>query len=209
MRKLLAAFIAVTLCCSTVFAQKIKQKCSLGFKAGANISSFRTAVDYSDFGPSPKLGQVFGAFVQIPLSSGFFIQPEFLYSQMGSKAESSEWGEVTFRYNYFSVPIMVKYNFCKTWNVSAGAEADFLIRARQKQNTKTSTITNGVKDFDFAFTAGIGTNGKKWTFDARYIHGSQDVSPLTNEYSFFNQGVQLTLGYKLQKKAKKADKAKK
>jgi hypothetical protein len=208
MRKSLVAIAALMLCCSAVFAQHMKGKPSFGFKAGVNVSTFRTAVDYSDFGPSPKMGQVFGAFVQIPISSRFFLQPEFLYSQMGSMAKSTLWGDVTFRYNYFSIPVLLKYKVGKTFNVSAGFEANNLIRARQKQVTKTSTITYDIKDFDFAYTAGIGTSSNKWIFDLRYIHGSQDVSPASSQTTFFNQAVQVTVGYKLHKKAKKAKKAK-
>ncbi|MEI9911958.1 MAG: porin family protein [Bacteroidota bacterium] len=203
MRKLLPALVAVWLCCPSVFAQHKKEKASFGFKAGVNISSFRTAIDYSDFEPTPKLGQVFGAFVQIPLSSRFILQPEFLYSQMGSMAKSTLWGDVTFRYNYFSIPVLLKYKIGKIFSASAGFEANNLVRARQKQTTKTTTITNDIKDFDFAYTAGIATAGKTWTFDIRYIHGSQDVSPAPATTTFFNQAVQLTVGYKLAKKAAK------
>lgn len=208
MRKLLAAIVAVLLCSSIVFGQKMKQKAAFGFKAGVNVSGFRPAVDYQDVDLGVKLGQVFGAFVQIPVSSKVFVQPEFLYSQMGAKAKSTLWSDVTFRYNYFSIPILVKYNVVKSFNVYAGIENDFLIRARQKQVYKTSTITYNVKDFDFAYTAGIGTSAKKWTFDLRYIHGSQDVSAAPGETTFYNQAVQVTIGYKLHKKAKKATKAK-
>lgn len=209
MRKLLAALVAVLLCSSAIFAQKTKTKATLGFKAGVNISTFRPAVDYSDFDPNFKLGQVFGAFVQIPVcSSRFTIQPEFLYSQMGAKSNSTLWGDATFRYNYFSMPLLVKYKVVKSFNVFAGAEADFLIRGRLKQLYKTTTVTYDIKDFDFAYTAGISASTKQWIFDIRYIHGSQDVSPKSGENTFFNQAVQVTVGYKLHKKARKAKKAK-
>lgn len=209
MRNLLAVLVVVLLCSSTLSAQKMKQKASFGFKVGANISTFRSAIDYLDFDQSPKLGQVYGGFVQIPVSSSFYIQPEFLYSQLGAKAKSALWGDATFRYNYFSVPVLAKYKVCKNFNVFAGPEFDFLIRARLKQLYKTTTVTYDVKDFDFAYTAGLGVSGKKWTFDARYIHGSQDVSPETGENSFYNQAVQVTVGYKLQPVTKKAKKARK
>lgn len=208
MRKLFTAVVVMLLCYSTMSAQKMKQKASLGFKAGVNVSSFRTAVDYTDFDPNVKLGVVLGGFVQIPVSARVTIQPEFLYSQLGAQASSGLWGDVTFRYNYFSVPVLIKYNVVKSFYVYAGGEADFLIRARQKQIYKTTTITYGIKDFDFAYTGGIGTSAKKWTFDLRYIHGSQDVSAAPGQTTFFNQAVQVTLGYKLQPKKAKAKKAK-
>ena len=206
MRKLLAAVIAVLLCSSAVFAQHKKEKASFGFKAGVNISTFRTAVDYPDFEAKPKIGQVYGAFVEIPLSSRFILQPEFLYSQMGAKGNSSLWGTVTFRYNYFSIPVLVKYKIGNTFRAFAGFQANTLIRARQKQYAKTSTITYDIKDFDFAYTAGVGAAGKRWTVDVCYIHGSQDVSRASEITTFFNQAVQATVGYKLHKRMKKAKK---
>lgn len=209
MRKSLAVTVVVILCCSAVFAQTKKEKASFGFKAGANISTFRTAVTYNDFSPSIKPGQVYGVFAEIPISSHFILEPNFLYSQMGSMARSAQWNSVTFRYNYFSIPVLFKYKIGNAFIVSAGAEFNNLIRARQKESDKTTTITYDIKDFDFAYTAGIGTRGQRWTFDARYIHGSQDVSPVASESTFFNQAVQVTVGYKLPHYAKKAKKEKK
>ena len=198
--------MAVILCTAIVSAQTMKQKASFGFKVGANVSSFRTAVDYQDFEANLKLGQVYGAFVQIPVSAKFYIQPEFLYSQLGAKAKSNLWGDVTFRYNYFSVPVHIKYKVVKSFNVFAGADFNVLLRARQKQVYETSTITYDVNDFDFCYTAGLGTSAKKWTFDARYIHGSKDVSARPDKTTFFNQAVQFTVGYKMQHKTRKAKK---
>ncbi len=207
MRKLLAALVAVLFCCSAAVAQQKKEKVAFGFKAGVNLSDFRTAVNYPDFSSSFKIGQVYGCFVEIPLSSRFILQPEFLYSQLGSKGTSTAWGTVTFRYNYFSIPVLVKYKIGSMFRAFAGFEANTLIRARQRQFSSTSTITYDIKDFDFAYTAGIGAAGKKWSVDVCYIHGSQDVSPKASETTFFNRAVQLTIGYKLHKHMKKDKKA--
>jgi Outer membrane protein beta-barrel domain len=210
MRKLLAAMVAVLLCCTATFAQTGKAKSALGFKAGMNVSTFRTAVDYSDFESSLKVGYVLGAFVEIPLKSRFVLQPEFLYSQMGSKGSSSEWGSVTFKYNYFSIPLLLKYKVAKSFTVFAGPEADFLIRARQKDFFRTTTITNDIQDFDCGFTVGAEYwFSKSWVLGARYIHGINDVSLDDEGHTFFNQGLQVNVGYKLFRKIKKAKKEKK
>jgi hypothetical protein len=97
----------------------------------------------------------------------------------------------------------VKYRIGNTFRVFAGVEANTLIRARQKQFSETSTITYDIKDFDLAYTAGIGGAGKRWTFDVCYIHGSQDVSSKASETTFFNRAIQATIGYKLHKRMKK------
>lgn len=209
MRKLLAAAVAVLLCCSASIAQPGKGKSSFGFKGGFNVSTFRTAVDYTDFEPGLKVGIVLGAFVEIPVSSRFTIQPEFLYSQMGSQGSSSEWGTVTFKYNYFSIPLLAKLKLGNNFAVFAGPEADFLIRARKKEFDGTETITNDIQDFDCGFTVGVeGWFSKKWVLAARYIHGIMDSSLSDETHTFFNQGLQVTVGYKLFKRAKKAKKEK-
>jgi hypothetical protein len=210
MRKLLAAWVAVLICCASLFAQNGKAKAAFGFKAGVNLSTFRTAVDYSNYDANLKLGGVFGAFVDIPLSRKFSLQPEFLYSQMGAKAFDDLWGHKTLYYNYFSIPILVKFKVFNKWNLVGGPQLDNLIRAREKDylNHK-STLTSVIKDFDFAVTLGVETSlSKNIVVGARYIHGTQDVSETADENTLFNQGVQATIGWKFFKATKKAKKKK-
>ena len=209
MRKVLAAAIAV-FSCAILFAQSTKPKAKMGFMAGLNISDFRGAVNYPDVTTEVLPGLVAGVFVNIPLPSHFSIQPEFLYSQMGARSKSiSEWGgNYNFRYNYFAIPVLVRYDITHCFNVFAGAEGDILIKATQR-GTPTTTITYDIKDFDFLYTIGIGAPYKQWRFDLRYLHGTQDVSLNSSETTFFNRAVQFTIGYQLNKKAKKAKKEKK
>ena len=204
MRKLLVA-VAAVLCSSIVFAQTTKAKTKMGFKAGVNLSDFRTAVDYSDVKTKMLAGAVLGVYVNIPLSSRFSLQPEFLYSQLGAKSQSiTQWGGYyTFRYNYFAIPLLFKFHVTNSFDLIAGGEGDILIRARQR-GTPSKTITYDIKDFDFLYTAGLGYRQKKWSFDLRYLHGSQDVSLNWSETTFFNRAVQFSIGYQLNKKAKKA-----
>jgi hypothetical protein len=182
----------------------MKESTFLGFKAGTNISTFRTAVNYADFDPGLKIGVVLGAYVEMPIKKRFYFQPEFLYSQMGSKGASSQWGDVTFRYNYFSVPMMFKYKVNPSFSVLLGPQADFLLRARKRDFFKTESITYVIRDYDLGFTAGVeGWFSKKFSITARYIHGIRDVSLTPDQNTFFNQGLQIAVGYKLYKKEKK------
>jgi hypothetical protein len=204
MRKLSSVIIAAFLYSSVIIGQSVKGKSVFGLKTGINLTTFRTGVDYSDVDPNLKAGLVFGCFAEIPVSSRFGIQPEFLYSQMGSNAVYSIYGDEIFRYNYFSVPLLIKLKVVKSFNVFAGPQADFLIRASQKDNDRTIIVSNDIKDFDFSITAGIDATSDNFIFGLRYIHGTQDVSVAPESYSFFNQGVQASIGYKFFKKNKKA-----
>jgi Outer membrane protein beta-barrel domain len=212
MRKLFASAMAALLCCSVLFGQEGKQKSAFGFMTGINFSTFRQVVSYPSFQPKIKEGFVFGAFVDIPVSRRVNLQPEFLYSQMGAILfDADAYGDLRLRYNYYSMPVLIKYKATKYLNVFVGPEADFLIRARQKDyQDHNTTVTNTIKDFDFAFTVGLEAKAtKNIVFGARYIHGSQDVSTKPGQNTFFNQGIQVTVGYKLLKKAGKKAKAKK
>jgi hypothetical protein len=213
MRKLLAATAICAICCHIShisLAQNKKHKSVFGFKAGANVSTFRTAVEYTDFDPSVKAGLVLGGFVEIPVSSHFLLQPQFLYSQMGCTASSGAWGDVKFKYNYFSLPLLVKYKVTDIFNVFAGPQADFLLRARKKDYFKTESITYVIRrDYDLGFTAGVELLlSKRVSADARYVHGIRDVSLTSDQNTFFNQGLQVAVGYKIFGKPKKAKKQK-
>ena len=210
MRKILAALVAVLLCVTTSFAQSQKARTAFGFKAGFNVSSFRTAVDYATFEPKIKAGIALGAFLEIPIKGKFSVQPEFIYSQMGARAFDDSYGDKIFRLNYFSVPMLIKFDACRNFRVFVGPQFDFLIRGTEEDALDhTTTIPNNVKDFDFAFTAGGEfVLSRNITVGARYIHGTQDVSTTPDEITAFNQGVHLSFAWKLLKKVKKA-KAKK
>jgi len=215
MRKSLAAAVVLFLCCSPLFAQFTKGKPAFGVKSGINISTFRPAVTYENYDADLKLGFVLGAFVDIPVSARFSIQPEFLYSQMGARVFDgmNNFGNLILRYNYFSIPILAKYKITSLVTVVAGVQNDLLIRGRQEDDLgHKTTVTNTVKDYDFVYTAGVEfwVNKKKnLVTGARYMHGSQDVSISNENSTFFNQGVQVTIGYKLGKKMKKIKAAKK
>jgi opacity protein-like surface antigen len=204
MRKIVAAAVAVLLC-FTSFAQTAKQKAAFGFKAGVNVSTFRTAVEYETFDPGLKAGFAIGAFVDVPVSRKFAVQPEFIYSQMGAKAFDNAFGDKTFRLNYFSIPVLVKFRACRNFNVIAGPQMDFLIRGSEEDaDDHVTTITNDIKDFDFAVTAGFEfILSKNITAGARYIHGTQDISTTANDNTLFNQGVHFSFAWKLLKTTKK------
>ncbi|MDF2380188.1 PorT family protein [Nostoc ellipsosporum NOK] len=210
MRKASAILVAFLLSCSALFAQYEKGKPSIGIKTGLNISTFRTPLSYSDFNPSwDKAGFVAGAFVELPLNKRFSIQPEFLYSAMGSNVETDK-GDTRYRFNYFSIPLVVKFKFAKAWRVLAGVQGDVLFRGRERMDyiDETVTVTDRTRDFDFGYTGGFEASiSPRFTVMARYIHGIQDVSPTSNVNTAMNQAVQATVNFYLCKPgAKKAKK---
>lgn len=210
MRKASAILVVFLLSCTTLLAQYKKGNPTIGVKTGLNLSTFRTPLSYHNFDPSwDKAGFVAGAYVDLPLNKRFSIQPEFLYSAMGSNVFTSN-GDVRFRYNYFSIPLLVKFKVSKSWRVLAGVQGDVLFRGRERREDQdvTLTVTDATRDFDFGYTGGIeALISSRFSVIARYIHGTKDVATTANEHTAMNQAVQATVNFALckpgSKKAKK------
>lgn len=206
MRKYAAALVVLFLCALSAFAQTGKKKVTLGIKSGINLSTFRTPVHYSNYDPNwQKLGFVAGGSLEFVLNKSFDFEVNTLYSAMGSKLLGATGDEVH-RFNYFSVPLLFKYKFAKNWRVMAGLQGDILFNAKriEEQQDRTTTVTDRIGHFDFAYTGGIeALLGTMFTAQLRYIHGQHDVSLWKDETTGKNQAIQLTLGYKFNCKAKK------
>src|SRR5947207_1497135 len=138
MRKISTIFFITLFTSMSLLAQKKKFHVSLdyGVTTGFNISHLllRDLQDNAThkFNSKWRSGFVLGMFVKVPVYKKFSIQPEFLYSSMGGDyytlpTNSSASQHVRDRYNYFSIPVMAKYQLCPHINIIAGPQFDFLI----------------------------------------------------------------------------------
>jgi len=97
-----------------------------GLKAGGNLSSFTGSDSKS------KIGFYAGAFVNVPLSEAFSIQPEVVYSQQGAKAKDQYYfgaiavTDMKQTLGYINVPVMVQYNATPKFYLEVGPEFGFL-----------------------------------------------------------------------------------
>ena len=114
---------------SALQAQKIKRKIAMeesprfGFQAGLSIPSERIGFHDSNepsYRTKTSTGFTGGIQVEIPLGSGWYIQPEANFTQMGAKNNLKRLDPQTHQYvntsvnskiatNYIQVPIYVKY----------------------------------------------------------------------------------------------------
>ncbi len=197
MRKYFIVMAAVLLCCSVAVGQKTN-KTSVGVKLGVNLSKFRLPVDYPNYDADWKGGLAGGIFVERKLNNKFAIGIDFLYSQMGADVDDGLGQPQNYRFNYFSVPLVAKWNVFKSINIFAGPQCDFLLRATNRNNFGTETITNDTKDIDLGWTAGFeGWAANRYVIGLRYISGTKDVSPDNETFTGYNQGFQFSIGYKV------------
>lgn len=179
-----------------------KQKISLGIKSGVNVSRLKLngkipGVITSDF----RTGFVAGTFMSFPVGkSPFSIQPEFLYSSMGGDLKN-ELDEIqNLRFNYFSIPVLIKYQFTKRLAVFAGPQVDAIVYGKENNKFGEFNITQSVEDFD-----AYATWGMEWwlwkdiVLNGRYMHGFKKVYTTAPEISMNNRGFQITLGLRFRK----------
>src|SRR6185436_16841272 len=179
-----------------------KQKVSLGIKTGLNISRMKLngkipGVLESDF----RRGFVAGAFVNFPFGkSPISLQPEFLFSSMGGDIRNEYNEEQNLRFNYFSLPLLLKFKISKKLGVFAGPQVDALIHARENNPLGEFDITKQVEEFD-----GLATGVMEWwpwkniVLSGRYMHGFKKVYTRAPEVSMNNRGFQVTIGLKFTK----------
>ncbi|WP_294298634.1 porin family protein [uncultured Chryseobacterium sp.] len=173
-----------------------------GVKAGINISSI-SKDGYDD--AKSKVGFAGGVFANIPVSEMFSVQPEVMYSQMGSKVSSSSSGTVlgnnvtstssaTLNLDYVTIPVMLQFRATPAFYIEAGPEFGFLTSAKTKDarttvvNGSTSTTTSesgDVKDYFSGFNMGVGLGlgydiTPNFGISARYVAGFTDINKKDN-----------------------------
>ena len=179
-----------------------KKKTMFGIKTGVNVARFNLNGNLSDLVNSDfRTGFVAGAFVNFPTKkSPISFQPEFLYSSMGGDLSTELKEKVNFRLNYFSIPVLIKYQFSKKFAAFAGPQLDAILYAERSDKFGEFDITNSVKEVDAYITGGFDYWWKRdIVLSARYMHGFKEVSTLTPNISMNNRGFQFTIGLRFRK----------
>jgi hypothetical protein len=194
MKKISLFILSGLVIASTALAQNPKKnKCNWGLKLGLNGSTIR--MENSEEG-GWKTGLVAGVFVKIRAGEKFSIQPEFLYSSMGSRMMNGG-SETSVRLNYLSLPVLAQYNVTEKVSIFVGPQIDVLAKAKSKSNNNFSQETESYKENSINATGGISF----WPlhclgFSARYIHGLNNIAQ-TGSMKMKNQGVQFTAALNL------------
>lgn len=200
---------------------------TFGVKAGFNASTLSKYDGYDGYDNDQKLKPGFnaGVFVNIPVAEKFSVQPEVLFSQLGSKTEEKEVyynnsdkfkRETDYKktLNYLTIPVMVQYNILPQLYVEAGPEFGFLLGGKDKGdltltqtsgNTTTTQTTsfseNIVKDLHNKFNFGIGIGAgyyftQNFGVTARFTAGITDIYKHNNGDAVRNNAFQVGVAYK-------------
>jgi hypothetical protein len=154
MQKTTIALLALSLSISTAAqAQKRGRSGSsvaLGLKAGASLTNL-TGADAKN--TDNLFGFHAGVFANIGLTRLFAFQPELIYSQKGYKLNGVN--DFSQRLHYVDVPLAFHVNTGGLF-FEAGPQVGFLVSAKVKGGSATTTNTDSYNSVDFGYLFGLG-----------------------------------------------------
>jgi hypothetical protein len=155
----------------------------LGVKGGLNLTNMYVQ-DVSD--EDMKVGLNIGFFAKLPVTRGFSIQPELLYSSKGAKETYNNLlqgeGEYRFNLNYIEMPVLAVINLGKNLNIHAGPYISYLASVNIKNMNDDGEIedidelnADNFNRFDYGVAGGLGIDVQNFTFGARYTYGLREI----------------------------------
>jgi|SRR5215203_1460081 len=183
-----------------LFTQAAMAQFHLGVKGGVNI----TKVDGKAFKDEFRYGYHLGGFAEIGLGGKLGIQPEVLWSQNQTRVDSSfsdvyenslhisNYQDVTL--NYLSIPVLLNYKLGSLMTLQAGPQFGILL-----DQSKT-LLENGQEAFkkgDFSLVGGAQIHIAKIRLQGRYFVGLNNISDVSDQNKWNNQGFQLSVGLAL------------
>jgi Outer membrane protein beta-barrel domain len=195
MKTKLSVLLALVLLTQAAMAQF-----HIGIKGGVNI----TKIDGKAFRDEFRYGYHLGGFMEIGLGGNLGIQPEVLFNQYQMRADSS-FGDVyhvstnfsnykDVRLNYLSIPLLLNYKLGSLLSLQAGPQYAILI---DQSRNLIDNGKNAFKNGDFSLVGGAQIHISKIRLQGRYFVGLNNVSDISDQNKWKNQGFQLSLGLAL------------
>lgn len=189
MKKLYILFISI------LAINGIKAQVSVGIKGGTSFASINANVSSNGMNSSSnnRTGFVLGGYATVSLTEKFKLQPEFLYQGMGGSANN-----VTFKNEYVTVPVLLKYGLTNNFFFEAGPQFAVLLSSK----AAGEDIKDAFKSSDFQLLVGASLNlTDKVAVGARYGTSMSSIASDSYNSSFKtdvkNKAFLVMLSYKL------------
>lgn len=156
-----------------------------GVKLGLNSATIsNTKLD-------AKTGLYVGAFVKIPISDYYALQPELLYSNQGGRSNSDEYGDVNINYLSIGVPNKFYVSPKKGFHFMLGLGLDINLKNNFVGLTNFD-IDDEISPVDVVAMGGIGYEFDfGLAFEARYKQGTISVDFLGEDNLYEEAGSNL------------------
>lgn len=187
---------------------------SFGVKAGVNFASI--GGDFTD-NYGGRTGYHVGVLAEIPLVGKLSFQPELLYSQQGSKNNTThtDGPSIETRLDYINMPLLAEYNIIKGLSIMAGPQLGILVSAENEIRGSGFEgeffhAVEGIDDKISKLDLGIGIGAEYKLpfgvfFQMRYVFGLSNVNDKSSNmvlgYSYLdnvknqNNVFQISAGY--------------
>lgn len=166
---------------TTVSAQTSDGGPSVGLKGGVNLSNMY-AKDVDD--ENILVGLNVGLYTNIPIGDSMSFQPEFNFTTKGSEITYNnlfDSGKRKFTLSYLEVPVLIKANVTKNFNLHFGPYLAFLVNSKIKNVSSDGSYTNTDLDednfnrFDAGLSGGLGFDFDNIGIGLRYNYGLTTV----------------------------------
>jgi hypothetical protein len=190
--KKLIVLLVVTMTGTALYAQGV----SGGLKVGVNLANQKFESDGFSITPDSRTSFHVGGFLTAMITESFGVQPEVLYNSVGSKFDISG-SDVVQKFNYLSVPILLRYNPVPVFNLHAGPQFGILLSATQEFDGDSEDIED-VKTLDLGLGFGAGLDlPMGLTASLRYTLGLSNIADTDDDDATMKNNVfQVSIGYK-------------
>ena len=173
-----------------------------GIKGGLNMSNLYTD-DADD--ENVLFGFNAGVYATLPVSDFVAIQPELLFTTRGSELEYNNalvQGNTKLKLNYIELPLLVRVNITKNFNIHAGGYASYMVSAKSTGEGdfefEDQYDTDDFNKFDAGLAGGIGVDFSPLSVGLRYNYGLTTIVKDGDDSSDLkNSNLSLYLSYRL------------
>lgn len=199
---LCALILFLTASFGMLHAQEDNVNTEFGVKGGLNMSNLYTD-DADD--ENVLFGFNAGVYATLPVSDFIAIQPELLFTTRGSELEYNNalaQGNVKLKLNYIELPLLVRVNITKNFNIHAGGYASYMVSAKSTGDGdfefENQYNTDDFNKFDAGLAGGIGVDFSPLSVGLRYNYGLTTIEKDgDNSSDLKNSNLSLYLSYKL------------
>jgi hypothetical protein len=163
--------IFVVVLFSLISVNNCYSQISYGIKSGINIATIDNLIEFQ----KNRVGWYVGTFVTLDLSKKWVLEADLLYSSKGTSA-SKQVGplEITSRFNYVNVPVLLGYKLHTRSSILIGPELGYLtsVRTFYGKSGNFNTSKNYPSKFDIGLATGLHISIiTKLGVEFRYVYG--------------------------------------
>lgn len=151
----------------------VAQIFQLGIRGGVNSYDVRykeITVNNISIESASKNGLHLGFYSRVQIL-GFYVQPELLYTRMGSSITTTTNGNAStanLSFQRIDIPVLVGKEFFGLLRINGGPVFSNLLKADLNENNLTQNITDTYRNNTVGFQVGVGIDFWKLVIDAKY-----------------------------------------